>query len=254
MPELDPRIQAADRNFIVSFEKLIGLRPGSEMHRIGGVVAWDSRIPIRYFNGLAVLEPPTTDDLRAALDWITARGMPLTVFVREDLLDASVEDTVLGAGPERDEEGGEPVMVIQPPAETPEPPPGVSVREAIDEATLEDHIQSTVAGGFPEDVTRQVFGPWWLEDPDIRMFTAYVDGRPAGNSLAIRSGDVSGVYSVAVPEEFRRRGIGAAVTWAAVRAGRDWGCDLVALQSSPMGYGVYRRMGFEVLTQYAIYR
>jgi GNAT superfamily N-acetyltransferase len=254
MPELDPRIPGADRNFVASFEKLIGLRPGSEMHRIGGAVAWDSRIPIRYFNGVAVLEPPTTDDLRAALDWIMAREMPLTVFVRQDLLDASVEKTVLEVGLEPDEERSEPVMVIRPPAEVPEPPAGVSVREAFDEVTLEDHIQSTVAGGFPEDLTRQVFGPWWLDDPDVRMFTAYVDGTPAGNSLAIRSGDVSGVYSVAVPPEYRRRGIGASVTWGAVRAGREWGCELVALQSSPMGFGVYLGMGFEVLTRYAIFR
>ena len=43
-------------------------------------------------------------------------------------------------------------------------------------------------------------------------------------------------------------------TPAAVRAGREWGCEFVVLQSSPMGFGVYRQMGFEVLTHYAIFR
>ena len=250
---LDTRIPAADRNFIVSFEKLIGLQPGTEMRRLGSTVAWDTRIPMRSFNGVAVLEPTTSDDLRTALNWITGRTIAFSVWVREDLV-APVERIVLEAGLERDEDVGEPVMAIRPPADVPEAPAGVSVREVVDEAALEDHIQSTMASGFPEDLTRQVFGPWWLDDPDIRMFTAYLDGHPVGHSLAIRSGSTSGIFSVGVPEGLRGRGIGTAVTWAAVRAGYDWGCELVALQSSPMGFGVYRRMGFEVLTHYAIYR
>ena len=251
--ELDPRIRAADRNFVVSAEKLVGIRPGSELRRIGATVAFDSRIPNRNFNGVIVLEPAANEDVRTALDWIMGRDIAFSVRVREDLL-ASVEQTVMEAGLEPAEKVSEPVMVIRPPAEVPEPPAGVSVREVVDDATLEDHIRSTVASGFPEDLTRTLYGRWWLDDPDIRMFTAYLDGRPAGNSLAIRSGEVSGVFSVGVPEDLRGRGIGSAVTWAAVQAGREWGCELVALQSSPMGFGVYRRMGFEVLTHYVIFR
>jgi len=250
--ELDPRIRAADRNFIASAEKLIGLQPGSELRRIGAAVAFDTRLAARNFNGVAVLDPVAAEDLVTALEWIRDRDIRYSVWVRDDLL-PSVEQTILGAGIERDVDG-EPVMGIRPRDLVPEAPARVSVREVVDEATLEDHIQSTMASGFPEDLTRQIFTQRWLDDPELRMFTAYVDGAPAGNSLAIRSGDTSGVFSVGVPEEFRRRGIGSAVTWAAVRAGGEWGCDLVALQSSPMGFGVYRRMGFEVLTHYHIFR
>ena len=251
--EIDWRIQAADRNFAASYEKLVGTRPGSELRRYGATVAFDSRIPIRIFNGVAVLEPATTRDLRTALAWIRDRDIPFSVWVREDLV-ASVGKTLLEAGVAPIEDGGEPVMGMRPPAEVPDPPAGVSIREVVDEGTLEDHIRSTVGSGFPEEATRQLYDQRFLDDPDIRMFTAYVDGRPAGNSVAIRSGPVSGVYSVGVPEELRRRGIGAAITWAAVRAGREWGCEFVVLQSSPMGFGVYRQMGFEVLTHYAIFR
>ena len=40
------------------------------------------------------------------------------------------------------------------------------------------------------------------------------------------------------------------MTWAAVDAIRDWGCTAAVLQSSEMGYPVYRSMGFEEVTRY----
>ena len=51
----------------------------------------------------------------------------------------------------------------------------------------------------------------------------------------------------------RRRGVGTAATWAAVSAGRAWGCETIVLQSSAMGYAVYEAMGFRTVVRYAIY-
>jgi GNAT superfamily N-acetyltransferase len=249
--ELDWRIGAADRNFVASFEKLVSVQPGAELRRFGTAVTVDSRIPVRILNGIAVLEPVASADVNAALGWIRERDIPFAVWVREEQI-ATVGPTLLAAG--LTSVGPEPVMGIRPPAQVPPPPTGVSVIEVVDAVTLEDHIRVTVANGFPEEGTRMLYGDVFLADPDIRMFTAYVDGRPAGHSIAIRSREVSGVYAVGVPGEMRRRGIGSAVTWAAVDAGREWGCKLAVLLSSPMGFGVYRRMGFEVLTHYELYR
>jgi GNAT superfamily N-acetyltransferase len=249
--ELDWRIRAADRNFIVSFAKLVG-QPGTEMRRIGGAVVFDTRIPRGGFNGVAVLEPVETDDLRAAVGWIRGREIPFAVWVREDLV-RPVRETLRDARLQELEGEAEPVMGMRPRDELPELPAGVSVREVLDSPMLEDHIRVATANGFPEDAARRLYSEAFVNDPDVRLFTAYADGQPAGHSAAIRSSDVSGVYAVGVPQPLRRRGIGSAVTWAAVQAGREWGCELVVLQSSPMGFGVYRRMGFEVLTRYATY-
>jgi GNAT superfamily N-acetyltransferase len=173
------------------------------------------------------------------------------VWVREDVV-ASVTQALLDVGLERIED--EPVMGIRPPDGVPEMPAGVSVREVVDAAMLEEHIGSVIENGSRVETARMLFAQAFVDDPDVRLFTAYLDGRPVGHATAIRTGDVTGAYAVGVPEEFRRRGIGAVVTWATVEAGREWGCDLVVLQSSPMGFNVYRGMGFEVLTRYAIYR
>ncbi len=246
------RITAANANFVESFAKLVAIMPGAELRRFGPAVAFDSRVPIRIFNGLAVLEPTTPADVREALSWLRSRDIPHAVWVQEELAD-SLRPTLRESGYEPTD-WAEPVMAIEPPADPPSPPAGVSIQEVIDEATLEGHIRATVAGGMPNEGVRMVYQPVWLADPDLRMFTAYVEGSPVGHSIAIRSGDTSGIYSVGVRDDQRKRGIGTAATWAAVRAGLDWGCSLVVLQSSRMGFGVYRRMGFEVLTRYEMYR
>ncbi|MDE2124970.1 MAG: GNAT family N-acetyltransferase [Armatimonadetes bacterium] len=77
-----------------------------------------------------------------------------------------------------------------------------------------------------------------------RMFLASLDGVPVATAqLAVALG-VAGVYAVSTLPKARGRGLGTAVTWAALTAGREMGCRVGTLQASPMGKPVYHRMGF----------
>jgi predicted acetyltransferase len=66
----------------------------------------------------------------------------------------------------------------------------------------------------------------------------------------MQSGDVAGVYSIGVVEEFRRRGIGDAMSRAVLRAGHEAGCQVGVLQLSEMGYPLYEQLGFETVVTY----
>ena len=90
-------------------------------------------------------------------------------------------------------------------------------------------------------------------DVEVRVFSARVDHQPAGVSIAIRTGDVSGVYGVGTRPEFRRRGVGTALSWAAVNAGREWGCEAVVLQATAAGLPVYERIGFRTIVPYVTF-
>lgn len=89
--------------------------------------------------------------------------------------------------------------------------------------------------------------PTLLTD-DYAVFNAYHEGTVASTATLIVSGHVAGIYNVATPESFRRRGFGDAATRAAVHEGGRRGCAVATLQSSEMGYGVYERMGFRTVT------
>jgi predicted GNAT family acetyltransferase len=76
------------------------------------------------------------------------------------------------------------------------------------------------------------------------MVTGSVDDVPVSTALVSVTGTTAGIYNVATPREHRRGGYGEAFTWAAVAEGRRLSCDHSALQASPMGAPVYRRMRY----------
>ncbi|MGH3487811.1 MAG: GNAT family N-acetyltransferase [Actinopolymorphaceae bacterium] len=84
--------------------------------------------------------------------------------------------------------------------------------------------------------------------------TGYLAGRPVGTSLMLDAHGVAGIYVVTTAEGYRRQGIGAAVTTAALRAGRDRGLHIGTLQASGMGAPLYARMGFETIAAYHLFR
>jgi predicted acetyltransferase len=55
---------------------------------------------------------------------------------------------------------------------------------------------------------------------------------------------------VATRAKFRRRGVGEALTWHAVREGVAAGCRSATLQASEMGRPIYERMGFRLVAPY----
>jgi ribosomal protein S18 acetylase RimI-like enzyme len=82
------------------------------------------------------------------------------------------------------------------------------------------------------------------EDAPWIRWAGFVDGRAVASAGLMLAGGVAGIYNVATVPEARRRGIGAAMTARAVAAGRERGHEVAVLGASPLGRGVYERMGF----------
>ena len=248
----EDNLWAAHRNFVGSFEKLVEHQPGGSTRRFGSVFAFVSRLPVALFNGLVLLEPTGPSDLDAAADWLHAAEMPHEAFLRQPASEEPAKQ-LEARGFER-RPWVQPVMEIVPPLSPPRPRGGVSVRAVVDEAGLAEHVDHMIASGNPEPMVRSLYTPAFAFDPEVRLFTGYLDGRPMGNAIAIRTGETSGVYAVGTRPEARGRGLGTAATWAAIDAGRQWGCARVVLQSSEMGFGVYSAMGFQVIDRLVLLR
>jgi GNAT superfamily N-acetyltransferase len=93
-------------------------------------------------------------------------------------------------------------------------------------------VRSRLAGGQPRRV-------WHLG--------AWRDGRPVGHALLNVSGGrlgVGGVYDMGVAEDERRRGIGRALTQAALQLAGTQGCAFATLNATPEGELLYRTLGF----------
>ena len=64
---------------------------------------------------------------------------------------------------------------------------------------------------------------------------------------------VAGVYDVATLPRARGRGIGSAITLAALEESKRAGCRVASLQSSEMAFGVYRSLGFRHCCDLTLY-
>jgi ribosomal protein S18 acetylase RimI-like enzyme len=85
-----------------------------------------------------------------------------------------------------------------------------------------------------------------------RPLLARVDGRPVATALGLLAGEGIVIVNVATVPDARGRGIGRAVTLAAMHAGADAGATIAVLQSTEMGHGVYQRLGFEEYGRYRV--
>jgi GNAT superfamily N-acetyltransferase len=118
----------------------------------------------------------------------------------------------------------------------------------------DEFVDTSVELGLGRELAEAIYSPDLVRDPDVRLFVGRLDGRRAGYSMAIRSGEVSGVYNVGVARSARRRGVGTALTWAAVEAARTWESDTVVLQSTEMALSMYQAMGFRTVVSYAVFK
>ena len=84
-------------------------------------------------------------------------------------------------------------------------------------------------------------------------FVASIDGEPVGHALIFLGAGVAGVFDVGVVRRARGRGIGRAVTVAAVSHAKRLGYRYAVLQASGEGEQVYRKIGFEEVCRISLW-
>ncbi|HEY8456768.1 MAG TPA: GNAT family N-acetyltransferase [Actinopolymorphaceae bacterium] len=87
----------------------------------------------------------------------------------------------------------------------------------------------------------------------FRHYLGSIGEQPVGTATLFLGAGVAGIYFVMTVPAFRRRGIGAALTLAALREARDLGFRVGVLCSSPAGHSVYSRIGFADYCEMRLY-
>lgn len=250
--------EAERQNHLTSYVNLAESR-GGEVRQFGSITATATGIPHPEYNRVFVFEPPSHESLTAAMDWVERSDVPFWVTATEATARV-VEDVSRDRGlAELDRTV--PGMVLESLDEIPPPDDEVDVSEVSDPSGLEDFV--TV---FSEvfDVPREYLRP----DPSNAnsdsnsdstgdaartALVGYVGDQPVATGSLFRSDAVAGVFAIAVVEAVRGRGIGEAMTWEVLRAGRAAGCRIGALQSTEMAIPLYEKLGFETVETYSYF-
>jgi ribosomal protein S18 acetylase RimI-like enzyme len=83
-----------------------------------------------------------------------------------------------------------------------------------------------------------------VENSGVSLMIARTDDRLVGTGLVYAEGDVAGLHMVGVVPEARRMGVARTIMMRLLDDVRSRGFGIATLQSSDMGEGLYRELGF----------
>lgn len=235
------------RAYLNSFEVIAESVPNGSVTRFGEAFAVVTYSPMSLFNHV-LIEGPTArvDDLDSAIAAIEQTGLPFMVSLRvgrdEHLAalvrsaDFTPSDHVL------------PGMALHP---LPERHPGADLEIRSDIEAHGDHCRVASKGfGIPIEHVELMMTPEMARRDDVRFYTGYVDGQPVASSLGLLHERSITVFNVTTVPDDRGKGYGATLSMEAVFDGKERGCDVAFLQSTPMGLSLYQRLGFETIVEY----
>ena len=192
--------------------------------------------------------------LERAARFFAARARGHTVFCRSDI-DRDIVEMCRSRDLRALAEGGLPEMVVHARVAVPAVSDGASVREVSTDRDRDDYIEVFAAAYAQLGASRQtvvgVMPPLeMLQGDDVGAFVVDLDGVPAAVAMSVVIDDVADIHWVGTMPFAARRGLGELATAKSIEHGFDHGADVAALQASPMGDRLYRRMGFVELYRY----
>lgn len=240
------------RALTVAFTALAELQTGGRVVEAGPVTGLFTGIPLAFFNPVHVWRGD--GDLAPALASVVAGadelGVPFQIVAPAGSDHEPVVEQVAAAhafAPVARPAAG---MALTSLHDLPDRPAGLLVEEILHPEAMATVTDLTVESyGLPYDIASLTSGPAVLARRDLHWLVLRRDGEAVATAMVFVTGDIAGVFNVGVPARHRRAGLGAAVTWEAVRVGRHLGARVAVLQASEMGEPVYDRMGFRTVTR-----
>ena len=215
--------------------------------------------PIDYHNCVvhADLAPEEAEEeIEASLRRMQAHNVPGSWHVGPSMRPPDLGERLVASGFEY---GGDDIGMAADlsmlPDEVPVPE-GFVVERVRDEAGLAAWVEALGSGFGEGPVEAEWVGEMYRrlgEEASLRHYLGRLVGEPVATATLFIGAGVVGIYFVCTVERARRRGIGAAVTLAALREARDLGHTVGVLGSSEMGFPVYRKLGFEEYCRIGLY-
>jgi ribosomal protein S18 acetylase RimI-like enzyme len=244
----------AERDFIETWS-LFGRLPGASVVDEAGVLLIVTGAPDPLANAvLRTRIPPGRDSdaavgaaIEATMARFDAADLPWTWWSLPSDVPGDIVERVARRGAGGVESA--PLMVLADlGAVTPRVVAGLTVERVRDDAGIEAFLR--LAEGALEltavvaDLLRALASVTGLgDDAPLRHYLGRLDGEAVGIAT-LHLGSCAGVYNVGTLEAARGHGIGTALTAATLVDARSAGSRVAALQSSELGIGMYKRLGF----------
>jgi ribosomal protein S18 acetylase RimI-like enzyme len=257
----DPALAGiVERDFVAAWW-LLADATDTERHDDGDLRWFHTGLGDYYLN--SVLTTRLADDeadavIEERLADLSSRGVPFASWVMPSAAPVDLAERLAARGLAGD--AAWPAMAVAADAIV-EPPPveGLEIRRITTREELDDYIGVfapilSPSQAFTDFLVRATERIGFGEDAPEEHFIGLVHGEPVATASLVTAGGAAGIYNVTIVEAARGRGIGAAITAAAVRHGAARGFTTATLQASVMGRPVYERLGFEFVCDFVPYR
>lgn len=240
MSESDPGHAQIHAAFQDSAKRAVNAEGGDNWAEFAGWLAVDTGTGIAEFNQASVVGPGAERAIDAVARWYARRSTGFRLRLRVPG-DEAVVEAALAAGYR--EERRMPAMVRALPiagfvVE------GLRLARVVDDEGIGAYLAARAEGDSlaPPDDEEAAFIAAVTRTGLFHYLVGFEGEEPVATAMAFDAGDLVLVNNVFVREEWRRRGLGAAMTAAA--AGLVPGARLACLEATELGAPVYARMGF----------
>lgn len=255
--------EMVERNMRAAMECFAQATPSSEVRQLPGVTIANAAVEIPVFNA-AFLSAPVADDaglldrcITSGKVYFDARRLPWSFWLCQDLVGPKLLPRADAAFERRGMQPGAecPGMFAQSLAPPVRPLPALEIRPVNGAETRLAfcHITS-VCFNIPFEVSLAIYSSRRTWGTGFTAHVGYMDGEPVATVATLFAGGAIGLYSVATLPDWRGRGAGEAMTRHALQQARvAHDADRFVLQSTPLGWSMYLRMGFRQVTTITVY-
>lgn len=228
-------IERISRECFRSFSRI----PNAQVIDDGRVFGVLTDVPINFFSGIAMSEVSAAE-VPEVLERIGAR--PFRWWISPSTRPENLAEILAGQGLHHTYDATGMAIDLRAPLDT-TLPAGLTIERVTE---LDEWERVFIEGFHRPESDRGLWTYAYRHCADVwTHFVGYLDGAPMATTSLLRCGDdLAGIYHVLTLPPARGRGVGRAMTTAALQYAKEWGATQGALQSSKMGLSVYRAIGF----------
>jgi ribosomal protein S18 acetylase RimI-like enzyme len=252
---------AATMNLVTHFSWVHRRLPGMVVRDEPDLVWVDSGLPCDTFNTVcrARLTGETARQrVGAVMDYFAGVNRPFSWWVSPGDEPAQLGDLLLAAGLVGAETELAMVADLDKLRAGDVFPAGLEIRRVRTEAQLEEFARIVAANWAPPDgdVLRfyaRAAPALLVADAPLWFYVGYLGNIPVATSELTVGGGLAGLYNICTLSEYRRRGLGTAMTLQPLVEAQAQGYRTAILQASEAGARIYARVGFEAfghITEY----
>jgi ribosomal protein S18 acetylase RimI-like enzyme len=254
--------RTVEENLRASFRTLAASRPTGVVREAPGVSIASVGVTFQMFNA-AFLSAPVDGEreldrrIVTARVHFTARQQAWSYWVCEDWLDKKARRSAAAAFKRHGLHLATvlPGMLADKLAAPVRALPRLEVRPVGDRKTWTHFCQiGALCFNVPLGWFQEVFDDGRVWENGFKGYVGYSMGEPVSTAGIVVAAGAVGVYNVATVPGQQKRGFGEAVMRYALALAREQhGAERSVLQSTAQGFQLYRRMGYSVVTNVAVY-